>query len=340
MVNTVSATAHFIGCDWGTTSFRLRLIEHGTRRIVAEHAEAAGVKLFSTFAPAERVARMAAHLAAQLAPWRDRADDAPVIVSGMAGSSVGWREVPYASAPFPLDGSAASVASLALPAPGGDAPWRITLVGGVRTADDVMRGEETALIGAAALRPDLLAAGDTLALLAGTHPKHAWLREGRLAEFRTHLTGDLYDALARHSLLAATVRPEAVAADGPVPAAFRAGVAAAKSLGLSAALFQVRARSLLAGADADAGAWFLSGALTGGEIAAVPPGARLLLTGEARRVALYRAALAEYLGDAVAAGAASLDLGAAVIAGQEALLARAAATAPLPTYEESHAQSS
>ena len=98
------ATNHFIGCDWGSTSFRLRLIERGTRRIVAEQSGASGVKSFATLPAPQRASRMAQFFAEQIAGLRGTEGAEPIIITGMASSNVGWCELPYASAPFPLDG--------------------------------------------------------------------------------------------------------------------------------------------------------------------------------------------------------------------------------------------
>jgi 2-dehydro-3-deoxygalactonokinase len=181
------STVFFIGCDWGSTSFRLRLVERGTRRISEEVSEPAGVKTFATLSAAERAERMARLLGERVAAW----PKAPLIVTGMASANVGWHELPYATAPFPLDGAGVRTARLPFPAAHG-ATRSALLVSGVCTEDDVMRGEECALIGACVLRPEL-ARRDGLCLLAGTHPKHARLRDGALVSFATLLTGELFD---------------------------------------------------------------------------------------------------------------------------------------------------
>lgn len=314
----------FLGCDWGTTSFRLRLIECGSRRVLAERAETAGIRQFAGLAPAERADRMAALLAERIAQWPEVEPEVPCVVTGMASATVGWCELPYAEVPFPLDGGDAVVRALALPAQGGRLR-PVLLVSGVRTADDIMRGEESALVGVHALAASLVGGPEpVLCLLAGTHPKHAWIRHGRLESFRTHLTGELFDVLSRESLLAASVRhPESKAE--PVWDEFHAGVRCAQTLGLSAALFQVRTRQVLGGAKPERNIWFLSGILVGDELNGVARDhgdSALCLVGEAPRVSLYRAALKLLAPTRQAGRVREISLTEAIVAGQEQLLQR------------------
>jgi hypothetical protein len=70
--------------------------------------------------------------------------------TGMVSSSMGMRELPYRELPLAIDGSALSVERVAAR---DDFPHALVLVSGVRSHDDVMRGEETQLIGACALGP-------------------------------------------------------------------------------------------------------------------------------------------------------------------------------------------
>lgn len=314
----------FLGCDWGTSSFRLRLVERGTRRILAEQAEPTGVRHFATLTPPERAARLAAHLADRIARWPEVRPEVPFVVTGMAGSSVGWQELPYAEAPFPLDGGAAVVSPRTLPGHGGRQRPGL-LVSGVRTTDDILRGEETALIGWHALSGATKPGSDPAwCLLAGTHPKHARVREGRLESFRTFLTGELFEVLRKDSLLAASV---AAPADDTLPdwEEFDAGVACSQALGLSGALFQVRARQVLQHVPPAANHWFLSGILVGDEVrtlAALPGRAQLHLIGEPARVALHRRALGSVDPGRGKDTLHDVSLTAAIVAGQEQLLTR------------------
>src|SRR4051812_9223202 len=100
----------FFSCDWGTTSFRLRRVAADTGEVLAERREPCGVRsLFSSCPIGDSAARekaFAAYLRGQLCSIADGnnavLDGALVIISGMASSSVGWRELPYANVPVDL----------------------------------------------------------------------------------------------------------------------------------------------------------------------------------------------------------------------------------------------
>lgn len=322
MSSTTAKT--FLGCDWGTTSFRLRLIEGGSRRVLAEQVEPAGIRHFAGLTPADRAERMTAYLAERIEQWTEVGPEVPFVVTGMASSTVGWRELPYAEVPFQLDGGNAVVGSLALPTRGG-CRRRGLLVSGVRTADDIMRGEECALVGVHALYATLTNASmPVLCLLAGTHPKHAQVCDGRLESFRTYLTGELFEILSKDSILAASVRRLEGGIE-PIWDEFHAGVLCTKTLGLSAALFHVRTRQVLRSIGPERNIWFLSGILVGDELNGVARNhgdATLCLIGEASRVSLYREALKILAPTRRAENMREISLTAAIVAGQEQLLRR------------------
>jgi len=315
MVTAAHTQELFIGCDWGSTSFRVRLIERGTRRIVAEQSSPEGIKVFAALAADDRARRMGQLLGERIAGW----PAAPIVVTGMASANVGWRELPYARVPFPLDGSGASTARVEFPL-NGNAGRTALLVSGVSTTDDVMRGEECALIGASILHP-VLAQSAALCLLAGTHPKHARIANGQLSSFTTFLTGELFDVVARNSLLAGSVVLTALEAE-PHWEDFRAGVSAARERGLSAALFQVRTRQVLHAIAGARNVWFLSGLLIGAELERITRGERLVLIGEPVRLRLYDVALRELGVIEPTEKPTMLSLTDCVVAGQERLLAR------------------
>jgi 2-dehydro-3-deoxygalactonokinase len=185
--------------------------------------------------------------------------EAPVIVSGMASSSIGWMELPYAAVPFAVDGSQArcewlkvAVSEFTLP---------VLLVSGLATATEMMRGEETQVIGLLAQTPDCV--GDSLIVLPGTHSKHVRVRDGNIVGLQTFMTGELFDVLSRHSVLRFTTDANEDVLDEP---AFLEGVEAANTVGLMKALFQARSRGVLRGTPASANRAFLSGLLIGAEL--------------------------------------------------------------------------
>lgn len=264
---------HFLSCDWGTSTFRLRLIELPSLATAAQCQSndgigrlptGAGEDAFADFL-ADRIASLQADSPVPLAGL-------PVVLSGMASSSIGWRELPYAPTPFPLDGSALEWARLDTVA--GNPAY---LLSGVRTASDVMRGEETELLGLFA-KPELRdCSRDALVIMPGTHSKHIRVRQGAVVDIHTYLTSELYAVLAQHSILrhsvtanAATGFPADPFASDATTAAFLDGLAQARREPLARSLFRVRTNDLLAGMSPAVDGASLHGLLLGGELADLP----------------------------------------------------------------------
>src|SRR5206468_2126300 len=123
-------------------------------------------------------------------------------------------------------------------------------------APDVMRGEETQILGALHLYPQLTK-GRHLLCLPGTHTKWVAVSDGAVSQFQTALTGELFELLRRHSVL---VR-DSSEVDGQSPA-FALGVDFARQnrkadlLGL---LFSTRSRVVTGEMAAGDAASYLSG---------------------------------------------------------------------------------
>ena len=266
-----------LSCDWGTTSFRLRLVSGAERKIVREIRESAGVKSLQDEAlrrgahgPLERGTVFEEYLRQKLdalfANVPKPASPLPLIISGMASSSIGWRELPYARAPFALDGRGLLAEELRWNKPEWIGSTR--LVSGVSTEHDMMRGEECEIIGLMS-EPALAEFRErSLLILPGTHCKHVWIDKGSVVNFRTYMTGELFEVMSKQSILRASVDPSALAGhyNESGRAAFMEGVLAAKENGLGAGLFQVRTRAVLGRRPLNENTWFLSGLLIGAEV--------------------------------------------------------------------------
>ncbi len=251
-------------CDWGTSRFRLRLLDSASASVLGEFAADSGAA--SLAGQGEEAFRRT--LLDAVARVLQDAPDGPVprqvLISGMAASSIGWRELPYASLPFPLDGRTAVTLSLS-PLPG-NPPIGVTLISGVQSGADVLRGEETETIGLLAGREDQA----LLLVLPGTHSKHLYVAGGELRGFKTFLTGELFSLLTTHGILRHSVRPGPPQLADPVEAeAFAAGLHLAATEPLTHALFHVRTAALLHGATPDQGRARLSGILIGAELSSL-----------------------------------------------------------------------
>lgn len=293
----------FLSCDWGTTSFRLRLVCGNTGAILREHREPAGIKSLH----AEIGDKVKGALREQvfvnflrnqveslLGEPRQGVSSIPLIISGMASSTIGWRELPYAPAPFALDGSGLRIEAIDWPSP--LQVGKTFMVSGVATARDMMRGEETEIIGLMADSALDRFRGNALLVLPGTHAKHVVIENGAVIDFRTFMTGELFEVLRRHSILRASVEGGHLAPGEEEAAvdidAFREGAAWQKRIGLSAALFRVRTRAVLDGCPPPRNLSFLSGVLIGAEVAAISRSTNCatVIAANFRMAGLYRAA--------------------------------------------------
>ncbi|MDA9406884.1 2-dehydro-3-deoxygalactonokinase [Bradyrhizobium sp. CCBAU 45384] len=268
----------YVAVDWGTSSFRLWLVDRAGR-VLAERRSDEGML---AAAKAGFPGVLQAHLAAVSAP-----DHLPVLVCGMAGAKTGWVEAGYVDTPAPL----AAILKQAARVPG--AARDIRILPGIaqrdRVAPDVMRGEETQLLGALGLE----AAGETLVCMPGTHSKWVRVKDGTVAHFSTFMTGELFSVVSRETILSLAVAGADEAED---TASFKTAVKAAFAAPAFAAnlLFTARSRQLLFGGTPAAARETLSGTLIGTELAAglsgSVPKAGITLIASGRLATLYRQA--------------------------------------------------
>ena len=268
--------ASLIAVDWGTSSFRLWVLD-GDGNVLSESRGADGM-LFAAREGFPNV--LLRHLKAAKAPA-----DKPILVCGMAGARGGWAEAGYVETPAALS----AIADRAIAAPGVKRDIRI-LPGLCQRAEgrpDVMRGEETQLLGAAGAL-----VGEALVCMPGTHSKWVTVADAAVREFSTYMTGELYDAISRHTILAA---PEKTVADGPDSPAFEAAVRSAftEPGRLTSQLFAARSGQLLNGLTPAASLAHISGSLIGAEIGGATGGNRAVnvrLVASGRLAALYESA--------------------------------------------------
>ncbi|MBB3288598.1 MULTISPECIES: 2-dehydro-3-deoxygalactonokinase [Rhizobium] len=266
----------YVAVDWGTSSFRLWLIgDDGS--ILAERRSGEGM---TTAAQAGFAKVLQVHLDAVSAP-----DTIPVLVCGMAGARQGWVEAGYIDTPASL----AAILTGAVSVPGQSRDIRILpgLAQRSRQAPDVMRGEETQLLGtiAADVR------GEQLVCMPGTHSKWVRVLDGQVTGFSTFMTGELFDVITKHSILSHAV---AGAADQPADTkAFETALRTAfdKPALATNLLFTARSGQLLHGLTATGAQALISGTLIGAEIAgalaSAAQNAAITLVASGRLQALY-----------------------------------------------------
>lgn len=291
----------WIGVDWGTSNVRAWLVDDQDNIL----ASATSDEGMGDIKPSE-YPRVFNGLLAQLHASQE--NDLDVVICGMAGARQGWTEAPYLELPVAL--KALGKGGVTPP----DVPdhLRVRILPGLSQfggEEDVMRGEETQLLGLLSLDPDF----DGLVCMPGTHSKWVQISDHTVTRFATVMTGELFALLSEHSVLRHSLAGDT---EGP---ALEEGIAVGLEAGtshpdrLSAALFRTRAASLLSGKGPDWCSGYLSGLLVGSEVAAHRDwlGAQpVALLGSARLCRLYAAALSK-----IGAHSKIIDVTAATLAG-------------------------
>lgn len=274
----MSTAPALVAVDWGTSSFRLWLMSlDGT--VLTEHRSHEGMtevaeRGFGTV--------LESHLSALSAPAQ-----LPVVICGMAGSRQGWVEAGYIDTPAAVT----SIGQTATLVP--DMARQIIILPGlaVRSENepDVMRGEETQLLGAHLEMP-----GGDRYCMPGTHSKWVSMDGAIVTGFETFMTGELFAVIRAKTILVHSTGDGSVAANDP---AFLTGVRDGwtRPEKTTHQLFSIRAGQLLFNHGADENRARLSGLLIGAEFAGA--GIRgdehigLVASGALQR--LYHAALSE-----------------------------------------------
>jgi 2-dehydro-3-deoxygalactonokinase len=268
----------FIAVDWGTTNRRAYRLD-SSGKCVDEFEDHKGVLAVPSGGFSDAVAEI-----------RQRLGDHPLLLAGMVGSNRGWKEAPYVPCPAGIDDLAKALVWA------GD---REAIVPGVsyigNSRADVMRGEEVQLLGA-------VASGkvDPMGMVChpGTHNKWVTLRHGKIDEFRTVMTGEIYNLLKEHSILSdllqGKVEPNGVFKE--------AAAHAIVNEALPAELFSVRARVLLGQAKKEDAAAYTSGLMIGTDVRiglSLPTAAQITVIGRPELTKLYAAAIGQAQRDAV-----------------------------------------
>jgi 2-dehydro-3-deoxygalactonokinase len=268
----------FIAVDWGTTNRRAYRID-SSAKCVDRFEDHQGV-----------LSVPEGGFPAAVAEIRQRLGDHPLLLAGMIGSNRGWKEAPYVPCPAGIEELAKALVWA------GD---REAIVPGVSYTGngraDVMRGEEVQLLGAvASKRVDAMG----MVCHPGTHNKWVTLRRGRIDEFQTVMTGEIYNLLKEHSILSDLLQGKVEVNDSFNEAAAHAVFNEA----LPAELFSVRARVILGLAKKEDAAAYTSGLLIGTDVRiglSVPTAARISVIGRPELTKLYAAAIGQAERDAV-----------------------------------------
>ena len=278
----MNCSPSLIGLDWGTTALRAYLLaDDGV--VLDSRTEPWGIMHVPH-------GDFAAAFDAVTAEWRDTWRGLSAVAAGMVGSANGWVDAPYRAAPA----GAAELAAALTTAPGAG----LRIVPGIASLSehpDVMRGEETQIVGALARSPEL--ATRSVLVLPGTHSKWARIEDGRVTGFTTYMTGELFAVLRDHSILGrAPVAPGRDVTGAVLDDAFARGVRAAQRSprGVAPLLFSARSLVVTDRLAGEVSLHYLSGLLIGDELRCglIDDGPPAALVGDAALCDRYRAALA------------------------------------------------
>ncbi|MFO6420122.1 2-dehydro-3-deoxygalactonokinase [Hylemonella sp. W303a] len=273
-----SRTTGLIGLDWGTTSLRAYRMD-ATGRVLETRQRPWGIMRLPQ--PSDGNAAPGAGFelafAESCGDWLDAHPALPVIACGMVGSAQGWKEAAYLEAPLPLARIGAHLT--VIERPGGTAVHVVPGLIQRQGLPNVMRGEETQVLGTVAALDDDGSDREWLIGLPGTHSKWVSVSPGStpgkasegasVSRFETFMTGEVYAALREHTLLGRTMK----ATPHPDWAAFERGLRVAGepegAAGPLSTIFSTRTLGLTGALPPTAQADYLSGLLIGHEIVAL-----------------------------------------------------------------------
>lgn len=270
---------NYIAVDWGSSNRRLWVFQNQV--CVWHHSDSEGAAYLQpdTFSQS----------------WHTLLDRCPcpldnstiVIMSGMVGSNVGWLTAPYLRCPTDIS----SLASCLTPVKNAG-PFPLFIVPGLQLPGpdifDVMRGEETQLLGALG--------NEQWYVLPGTHSKWIKVKNGIVEHFQTAMTGEMFHLMSTHSLL----RQRQTLQQNNLAELIQGAEWGAQENCLTRGLFSLRARMLCHALEPDYLHSILSGYLIGHEIARMqefyrlPKHTKLVLIGNENLIERYRNVLSHF----------------------------------------------
>jgi len=230
--------------DWGTSNFRAQLLDKNFFVLDSISSNDGMLSLkkdeFYTF------------LKKKLKSWLRK--EAIVLMSGMVGSINGWLETPYVVCDVSLKQLAKELVKIP------NIKENIYIVPGVKSLKDdsmdLMRGEEVQIFGAL----KLLEKKDAILILPGTHSKWVKIKDEKIFDFKTNMTGEVFNLLSTQSILAKSISSKNINEK-----IFQKGLELSSSdTGILNQVFQVRTQASLIGEENTYS--FLSGILISNEI--------------------------------------------------------------------------
>ena len=265
----------FLSCDWGTSSFRLNLVDAQNQQVIGEiFSDLGAVETYNSWKVRKPdsiskkdfyLEQLQQNISALSSKVSFSLDAIPVIISGMASSSIGIIELPYASLPFSIDGTDVIVHKLNAT---NNCLHDVYLISGVSNKLDVMRGEETQMIGLSKIDNKVYSSEGLICIFPGTHSKHIIVKNGRIVDFQTYMTGEVFHVMTHHSILKNAVSGysnKQILSEIDIDA-FCRGIRQSENSNLLHTLFSVRINQLFRYLNEEGNFFYLSGLLIGTEL--------------------------------------------------------------------------
>jgi len=199
----MEAENSFISVDWGTSNLRIRFVSEQDFQIKGEYFYNHGLKKVNKIWEKSKdiFPNKKKFLLDKLLEYIDKtlfehANIKNIIISGMASSSIGIQELDYSTIPFDLFNPKIILKKI---------EWKekiISLISGIKKSDDIMRGEETQVIG---ITDEFINQDNVLIIIPGTHSKHIYCNKGIITDFKTFMTGEIFNCLCENTILSQSI---------------------------------------------------------------------------------------------------------------------------------------
>ncbi|MBE6766367.1 MAG: 2-dehydro-3-deoxygalactonokinase [Ruminococcaceae bacterium] len=245
----------YIVIDGGTTTTRVALISN--KKLIDKIKISAGARA-NMQAPGTLEAAVREAIDRLLS--QNSAAPECILAAGMITGEFGLYNLPHIEAPAGIDDLGNSVAEVRLP---DISPLPFYFIPGVKILGDIektdmMRGEECEVFG-------LYDGEDAVFVLPGSHSKIINLKDGKITDFKTLLTGEMTASLCEGTILRDAVDLSASLEESYLIGGYRY----CREHGINEALFKVRILKNLLSASRDEIYSFFLGVVLCGEIEAI-----------------------------------------------------------------------
>jgi 2-dehydro-3-deoxygalactonokinase len=257
----------FLSCDWGVSSFRLRAVRVTGLKIIAEENSDCGIaKSFELWRQSGKTEKhrlafyldiIRQHIKMLEKKSGTSLKGLPLIISGMASSTMGMMNLSYKGCPFLADGSDLELKLIEAD----EFFYKIIIVSGAKTNEDVIRGEETQLAGC--FHDD---DRKHVFVFPGTHSKHIIVTKGKAVDFKTYMTGEFFELLSKKSILSLSIDDGLDFRRKKNTQGFKKGVTDSIKSNLLHNCFRVRTNDLFGKFTKRENYYYLSGLLIGTEM--------------------------------------------------------------------------